>query len=89
MIMVIKFFNSYVARIPYWKSAQKDLMAMIQQLGPATLFVTLLAAETRWPHLLKLLAQINDNRQLTDEQCNQLSWGEKCKLIISDPVTCA
>jgi hypothetical protein len=65
---------------PYWESAQKDLMAMIRQLGPATLFVTLSAAETRWPHLLKLLAQINDNKQLTDEQCHQLSWGEKCSL---------
>jgi hypothetical protein len=74
---------------PYWEAAQKDLMAMIRQLGPATLFVTLSAAETRWLHLLKLLAQINDNKEFTDEQCQQLSWGEKCRLISADPVTCA
>jgi hypothetical protein len=62
------------------QSAQKDLMAMIRQLGLATLFVTLSAAETRWPHLLKLLAHINYNRQLTDEQCHHLSWGENADL---------
>jgi hypothetical protein len=50
---------------------------MIPQLSLATQFVTLSAAETRWPHLLKLMAQINDNRQLTDKQCHHLLWGEK------------
>jgi hypothetical protein len=39
-------------------------MALIRQVGPATLFETLSAAETRWPHLLKLLASINDNEQI-------------------------
>jgi hypothetical protein len=73
---------------PYWESAQKDLMAMIRQLGLATLFVTLSSAETRWPHLLKLLAHINYNRQLTDEQCHHLSCGEKCRLISTDLNTC-
>ena len=74
---------------PYWESAQKDLMAMIRQLGPATLFMTLSAAETRWSHLLKLLAKIIDNRDLTDDMCQQLTWSEKCRLISTDPVTCS
>jgi hypothetical protein len=51
-------------------------MAMIQQLGLATLFVTSSAAETRWPHLLKFMAHNNFNRQLTDEQCHHLSQGK-------------
>jgi hypothetical protein len=57
---------------PYKESEQRDLLAMIQHLGPATLLVTLSAAETRWPHLLKqLMAQTNDHEQLIVEQCHQ------------------
>ena len=62
---------------------------MIRQLGPATLFMTLSAAETRWNHLLKLLSNLVDHKTLTDEECQQLSWSEKCRLISSDPVTCS
>jgi hypothetical protein len=29
---------------PYWEAAQKDLMAMIRQLGPVTLFMTLISS---------------------------------------------
>jgi len=74
---------------PYWEKAKRDLYAMIRQLGPAQLFITLSAAETRWVHLLKLLSQIVDNTVLTDEQVEQLSWSDKCRLISSDPITCA
>ena len=59
---------------PYWEKAKRDLYAMIRQLGPAQLFITLSAAETRWLHLLKLLSQIVDNTVLTAEQVEQLSW---------------
>jgi hypothetical protein len=62
-------------------------MAMIQQLDLATLFVTL-SDEKRWPHLLKLLALVDYNRQLTDELCHHSSCSEKWRLLSSDPVTC-
>jgi hypothetical protein len=92
---LIKFDNGY--RVlkqlrgspPYWEAAQKDLMAMIRQLGPATVFMTLSAAETRWNHLFKLLSQVIDNKILTDSECQQLTCSEKCRLISSDPVTCS
>ena len=74
---------------PYWESARKDLMAMIRQLGPATLFITFSAAETHWYHLLQLLSKLVDDKQLTDDECKELSWSEKCRLINSDPVTCS
>jgi len=74
---------------PYWEKAKRDLYAMIRQLGPAQLFVTLSAAKTRWSHLLKLLSQIVNHRPLTDEQVEQLTWSDKCRLISSDPITCA
>ena len=74
---------------PYWEKAKRDLYAMIRQLGPAQLFITLSAAETRWVHLLQILSEVVDNRSLTDEQVEQLSWSDKCRLISSDPITCA
>ena len=74
---------------PYWEKAKSDLYAMIRQLGPAQIFLTLSAAETRWVHLLKMLSEIVDSVTLTDEQVNQLTWSDKCRLISSDPVTCA
>ena len=62
---------------------------MIRQLGPANIFLTLSAAETRWTHLLRILSQVVDNTYLSDEDVAQLTWSQKCRLISSDPVTCA
>ena len=59
---------------------------MIRQLGPATLFSS---AETKWMHLLKILGRLVDQRNYTDEELENLNWEEKCRLIQSDPVTCA
>jgi len=74
---------------PYWEKAKHDLYAVIRQIGPAQLFVTLSAAETRWTHLLKILSEIVDGTVLTDEQIDSMTWSHKCRLISSDPVTCA
>ena len=73
----------------YWESARKELMAMIRQLGPATIFITFSAAETHWYHLLQILSKLVDDKQLTDDECKELSWSDKCRLINSDPVTCS
>ena len=62
---------------PYWEKAKHDLYAMIRQLGPAQLFLTLSAAESRWGHLLKMLSAVVDQTVLTDEQVQQLSWSDK------------
>ena len=74
---------------PYWEKAKRNLFAIIRQLGAAQLFLTLSAAETRWVHLLKILSEIVDNVTLTDEQVDQMTWSHKCRLISSNPVTCA
>ena len=74
---------------PYWEKAQKELYAMIRQLGPANLFITLSAAETRWSHLLQMLSQIVDNVTLSDDDIKTMNWSTKCRLISSDPVTAA
>ena len=62
---------------------------MIRNLGPATLFHTLSAAETRWIHLLRILGELVDKKVYSDEELNNLTWQDKCHLIQSDPITCA
>lgn len=73
----------------YWEAAKKDLFAMIKQLGIPTWFISLSAAETKWESLLVTLARLVDNKILSPNDALNLSWHEKCRLIKSDPVTCA
>lgn len=73
----------------YFEKAKKDLFAMIRQLGPASLLCSFSSAETRWIHLLRILGQVVNHKQYTDDELENLNWEEKCRLIQSDPVTCA
>ena len=81
-----KFLRVLRRSPPYFEKAKKDLFPMIRQLGPASLFCSFSSAETKWLHLLRILV---DNTDYTDEQLDNLDWNEKCRLIQSDPVTCA
>ena len=74
---------------PYFEKAKKDIFAMIRQLGLASLFCSFSSAETQWPHLLRILGKPLDNKEYTDTELENLNWQEKCRLIQSDPVTCA
>ena len=84
-----KFLNALRGSPPYFEKAKKDLFAMIRQLGPATLFCSFSSAETQWLHLLKILGQLVDEKQYTDEQPENFNWEDRCRLIQSDLVTCA
>ena len=61
---------------------------MIQQLGPASLFCSFSLAETKWNHLLRILGNLIDHKNYSEE-LNNLTWDDRCCLIQSDPVTCA
>lgn len=74
---------------PYWEQTEKDVFAMIRQLGTPTWFCSFSSAETKWPPLLKCLNKLVKQKSLTDEEVSALTWEEKCILIKSDPVTCA
>ena len=50
---------------------------MIRQLGPASLF------------LFKILGQLVDHKEYSITELENMNWDEKCRLIQSDPVTCA
>lgn len=62
---------------------------MIRQLGTASLFYSFSSAETQWIHLLRILGQIVDDKKYSDEELENLNWEEKCRLVQSDPDTCA
>ena len=84
-----RFLRALRGSPPYFEKAKKDLFAMIRQLGPATLFCSFSSAETKWIHLLRILGQLVDQKRYTDDELENLNWEEKCRLIQSDPVTCA
>ena len=84
-----RFLRALRGSPPYFEKAKKDLFAMIRQLGPATLFCSFSAAETKWQHLLIILGKLIDKRNYSDDELDNLSWEEKERLIQSDPVTCA
>ncbi len=62
---------------------------MIRQLGSPTFFVTFSAAESRWVELLIILEKILNNKILSKEDVEKLSFEDKSYLIQNDPVTCA
>lgn len=43
----------------YWYTRLKELIAMVKQLGPPTIFFTLSAADLQWPELYALLDPTN------------------------------
>ena len=52
----------------YLEKRKKDAFAMIHQIGFPSLFISLSAAETKWPELLRAVGQLNDNKRYTDEE---------------------
>ena len=86
-----KFLRALRGSPPYFEKAKKDIFAMIRQLGPATLFCSFSSAETQWIHLLRIhvLGKLVDGKEYSDNELENRNWEEKCRLIQSDPVTCA
>ena len=72
----------------FWELKKKEVMAMIRQLGCATIFLTLSAAETKWSELLVILTQVLENKVITLEEAENISYEKRCDLIRNDPVTC-
>ena len=69
----------------YWENAQKDLFAMLRQLGIPTWFCSFSAAEFRWKDIVStIMQQENDKRSFED-----LTWNDKSEILKSNPVTVA
>ena len=53
-------------------------------------FCSFSAAETRWSHLLKTLGRLEEKKDYTDCESENMKWQQKkSDLIQKDPVTCA
>ena len=65
-----------------------DLLGMIRQLGPCTWFITLSAADLKWPDTIRVIAK-QQGRFLSDDDIAKMSWEERCHLLRSNPVTAA
>ena len=74
---------------PYLDMRKKDLFAMIRQLGLPVFFMSLSAADTRWPALLQILGKLIDGTDYTEEQVQNFDWATRSRLVSADPVTCA
>ncbi|CAF1473985.1 unnamed protein product [Adineta steineri] len=72
----------------FWELKKKELMAMNRQLECATIFLTLSAAETQWSELLVILTKVLENKVITLEEAQNLSYEKRCESIRQDPVTC-
>ena len=69
----LRFMQPIRGTPAYWSSAQKDLFAMLRQLGILTWFCSFSAAEHRWNDAVAtIMRHQSDNR---DPQ--SLDWSEK------------
>ena len=84
-----QFLRALRGSPPYFEKAKKDLFAMIRQLGPASIFCSFSSAETQWIHFLRILGQVVVHKDYTTTELENMTWDDKCRLIQSDPVTCA
>ena len=84
-----KLLKNVRASPPFWQEKKKEVMAMVRQLGMPSLFMTLSAAETQWPELIRILYKVLKGRDITLEEASELSWMEKAELIRKDPITCS
>ncbi|XP_065926121.1 uncharacterized protein [Magallana gigas] len=81
----LRFMQPIRGTPAYWSTTQKDLFAMLRQLGIPTWFCSFSAAEFRWNDIVGcILHHEDDNRSPSD-----LDWSEKSEILRRNPVTVA
>ena len=70
----------------FWEKSKKDLFAMIRQLGIPTFFVTFSAADRRWSEITNAILEHLGRPQMTQEQHENMTWEEHCRIIMENPV---
>ena len=59
---------------------------MIRQLGIPTFFVTFSAANRRWSEITNAILKHLGRPQMTQEQHENMTWEEHCRIIMKNPV---
>lgn len=81
----LRFMQPIRGTPAYWSNAQKDMFAILRQLGIPTWFCSFSAAEYRWNDAVRvILRQQNDSRDP-----EKMDWSEKNEVLRSNPVTVA
>ncbi len=62
---------------------------MTRQLGLHTWFGSFSSADTKWKDLLKKLDNLNDGKNYSEDEIDNMSWDEQNRLVQRDPVTCS
>ena len=73
---------------PYWQKMFYEVLAMIRTLGIATWFLTLSAADMKWPEVIQTIAS-QYGTLYTDDEVSALPWTMKSMWLRTNPVTAA
>ena len=73
---------------PYYQHTFYELLAMVRQLGIPTFFLTLTAADMKWPDIISIIAR-QYGVIYTDDEIEKLSFEEKNNWLKRNPVTAA
>ena len=73
---------------PYWQKMFYEVLAMIRTLGIPTWFLTLSAADMKWPEVIQSIAQ-QYGTIYTEDEVLALPWQMKSTWLRSNPVTAA
>ncbi|XP_026121918.1 uncharacterized protein LOC113104784, partial [Carassius auratus] len=80
-----KFLKPVRGSPVFWQAVQKDLFAMVRQLGIPTWFCSFSSADLRWPELLQCIVKQEGCQTPIDE----LDWSDRCGMLKRNPVTAA
>lgn len=72
-----KFLRPIRGTPPFWQCVQKDLFAMIRQLGIPTWFCSFSCADLRWREILEAIMKKEGNTCKVEE----LDWSQKCAIL--------
>ena len=71
---------------PYWQKMFYELLSMIRTLGIPTWFLTLSAADMKWPEVIQSIAK-QYGTIYTEQEVLELPWRLKSMWLRSNPVT--
>ncbi|VDI73405.1 Hypothetical predicted protein [Mytilus galloprovincialis] len=71
------FLKTLRSSPPYYQNKQKELFAILRQLGLPTFFATFSAAETQWLDLLCILAKKEYKRDIFVEETIAMNWMQR------------
>ena len=82
------FLKNIRGSSPYWQKMFYETLAMIRTLGIPTWFLTLSAADMKWPEVIQSIAR-QYGTIYTENEVKELPWNIKSMWLRSNPVTAA